>query len=226
MRVVKMKILTLGLVLAAFALGGCAAHQKLRSAPTPKAGATTPDAAIAAGTLDDKTVTVTTTVQAVDATTRRVTLRRPDGETFTIVMAPDGDDLFGVVLASDVNDVERFEKGDQVTVTVRETVAFEVSKPDQAQPGVAHTSDVTHARRGDKPGGSVTDTVHVRMSIAAVDKASSAVTIRDPGGNVAVVKVPDASALDAVAVGDVMDIAVTTILAITVRKEQPSPDRS
>jgi len=44
------------------------------------------------------------------------------------------------------------------------------------------------------------------------------VGIRDRNGNIAVLKLPDPSALETVAVGDVMDVAYTAALAIAVGK--------
>jgi hypothetical protein len=67
---------------------------------------------------------------------------------------------------------------------------------------VGASTDVTRAPPGAKPGGSVTDTVTVRMAIAGIDKKNSTVTLRDPDGVESVVKVRDPSKLDQVSVGD------------------------
>ncbi len=173
-----------------------------------------PESAVVGGTLSEKIVTVTGTVQQMDSETRQATLLGPGGMKFKIALAPD------------VDDVEGIEQGDQVDLTYRESIAFQVKRPDQSKPGVAHTTDVTPAPRGEDLGGCVTDTVDFRAPIAAIDKAASAVTVRNPRGDITVVKVPDPSVLDAVAVGDVMDIAFTAAFAITVRKSAPMVDTS
>jgi hypothetical protein len=156
------------------------------------------------GTLGEQTVTATATVQTIDPKTRHVTLKRPDGTSFTMVVGPE------------VHNLPQVKKGDVVRVTYRESIAYEVKKADQAQPGIARTTDVTRASPGAKPGGTVTDTVTVRMTITGIDKATSEATLRGPNGDVVVVKARDPSKLDAVGVGDVVDVTYTEALAIAV----------
>ena len=93
-----------------------------------------------------------------------------------------------------------------------------MKKSDQAHPGVARSTELTRAPLGERPGGTVTDTVSVRMTITAIDKATSEATLRGPHGDVIVVKAKDPSKLDAVAVGDLVDITYTEALAIAVAK--------
>jgi len=97
-------------------------------------------------------VTRTATVEQVDQKTRHVTLRRPDRTTFTIVVG------------SEVHNLPQLKRGDMVRVTYRESIAYEVKKADGAQPGVATKTEVTRSPRGQKPGGTVTDTVSVRTT--------------------------------------------------------------
>ena len=202
-----MKILTLGLAVWAVALAGCASK---KPAPPPEppavAQAATAPSPVLSGTVDEQTVTKTATVQKVDQKTRHVTLRRPDGTKFTIVVGPE------------VHNLRQVKKGDVVSVTYRESIAYEVEKSDQAHPGVARSTELTRAPLGERPGGTVTDTVSVRMTITAIDKATSEATLRGPHGDVIVVKAKDPSKLDAVAVGDLVDITYTEALAIAVAK--------
>ena len=60
---------------------------------------------------------------------------------------------------------------------------------------------------------------------SAIDRAAAAVTVRNIRGEDAVMTLPDSGALDGVAVGDVIDIAYTAALAITVHRDasRPSP---
>ena len=103
-------------------------------------------------------------------------------------------------------------------MTYRESIAYQVSKPGQAQPGASASRDVSRAPLGAKPAGSVTNTVSVRVTIAAIDKAHSEATLRGPQGKTTVVKVKDPSKLDAVQVGDIVDVTYTEALAIAVEK--------
>jgi hypothetical protein len=132
------KLVRLGLALVAFV--GCGATQRSPArAALAKAGCVTPAGSVIAGTVVEKITTDTAAVHEVDWETRAVAVRRPDGTAYTIVVAPDVD-------------LGQFEPGDQLTLTYRESIAFRVRKPDQAKPGVAHTTDVTYAPHGAKPG--------------------------------------------------------------------------
>lgn len=201
-----MRLLVVGMVVWAGTLAGCAAKKAAPPPEPPAARAAGPASPVLAGTLGEETVTRTATVQKVDQKTRHVTLRREDGTTFKIVVGPE------------VHNLPQVKKGDLVTVTYRQSIAYEVNRADQAKPGVARRTDVTRAPLGQKPGGTVTDTVSVRMTIAGIDKARSEATLRGPDGDVVVVTVKDPSKLDAVSVGDVVDITYTEALAIAVAK--------
>src|SRR5207244_1363706 len=130
-----MKILTLGLAVWAVALAGCAAK---KPAPPPEppavAQAATAPSPVLSGTVDEQTVTKTATVQKVDQKTRHVTLRRPDGTKFTIVVGPEvhntpqvkkGD----VVKAKDPSKLDAVAVGDLVDITYTEALAIAVAKP-------------------------------------------------------------------------------------------------
>lgn len=138
--------------------------------------------------------------------TRHVTLKDADGKTSVIVAG------------HEVRNLAQVKKGDVVRITYHESIAYQVKKPGAAQPGVATSTDVSRSPLGEKPAGSVTDTVTVRATIAAIDKATSHVTLRGPRGKVIVVKAKDPSKLDAVQVGDLVDITYTEALAVAVEK--------
>jgi hypothetical protein len=202
----EMTLRTIGIVLSVGALAGCAAE---KSVAPPRESMAPPAATAAAppgGVVGEETVTGTATVQKVDMKTRHVTLKRSDGKEFTIVAGPE------------VRNLAQVKKGDVVRLTYRESIAYQVQAPGAAKPGVGASTDVTRAAPGEKPGGSVTDTVTVRVTITAIDKAHSEVSLRGPEGNVNVVKVRDPSKLDTVKVGDIVDITYTEALAVSVEK--------
>jgi len=199
-----MKLLTLGVVVSLGALAGCASNNPSPPPATERPAAR--PAPVTSGTVDEQTVTRTATVTKVDMKTRHVTLKRPDGSKFTIVVGPE------------VQNLKQVKKGDEVTVTYREAIAYEVHRAGHAEPGVGASTDVTRSQPGQKPGGSVTDTVSVRMTIAKIDKSEGTADLRSPNGEVTRVKVKDPSKLDLVKVGDVVDITYTEALAIKVAK--------
>ncbi len=201
-----MKLGLIGIGLCVGALAGCAAEKPApRPAPAPPPRAATPPPALPSGNVE-QTLTDTATVQKVDLKTRHVTLKDADGKTFVIVAG------------REVRNLAQVKKSDVVRITYRESIAYQVKKPGAAQPGVATSRDVSRAPLGEKPAGSVTDTVTVRATVAAVDKATSHVTLRGPRGNVIVVKAKDPSKLDAVQVGDLVDITYTEAVAVAVEK--------
>lgn len=202
-----MKLRTIGIALCAGVLAGCAA-KKATSPPEPMAApraATTP-AALPSGNIGEQTVTAIATVQSVNLKTRHVTLKDSDGKTLTIVAGPE------------VRNLAQVKKGDVLRITYRESIAYQVSKAGQAKPGVAASTDVSRAPLGEKPAGSMTDTVTVRVTIAAIDKAAPTVTLRDPEGKLTVIKVRDPKKLDSVQVGDLVDITYTEALAVAVEE--------
>lgn len=204
-----MKLLIVGFAAYASLLAGCAAK---KPAPPPEpplaAGATASPAPVLSGKLDEQTVTAAATVQKIDQKTRHVTLKRLDGTKFTIVAGPD------------VRNLQQVKKGDVVRITYHQSIAYEVKKSGRAGPGVTTSSDVTRAPHGQKPGGTITDTVTVRMTITAIDKGASEASLLGPDGNVTVVKVREPSKLDSVGVGDVVDITYTEALAVAVEESR------
>jgi len=199
------RLAPIGLVLAA-ALVACGPKKPSAPEPAAAAPAEAPSGSILSGTLDDQTVTATATVEKIDQKTRHVTLKRPDGSKFTIVASPE------------VRNLAQVKKGDTVKLEYRQSVAYEVSKAGTSKPGVSATTDVTRAEPGAKPGGTVTDTVTVRMTITAINKKASEATLLGPDNVSTVVKVRDPKRLDLVEVGDVVDLTYTEALALSVEK--------
>ena len=200
-----MKLGRICIAVCASALAGCAA--KTPAPPPAPASVPPPKAAQPlSGNVGEETLTATATVQKVNLKNRHVTLKGSDGKTFTIVA---GDE---------VRNLKQVKKGDVVRVTYHESVAYQVNKAGTAKPGVSESTDVSRAKLGDKPGASVTNTVSVRMTIAAISKPTSEVTLRGPQGKTVQVKVRDPSKLDQVQVGDVVDITYTEAIAVAVEK--------
>jgi hypothetical protein len=203
MRRTDMKHRNIAITVCAGLLAGCATKSSPPREPAPAARVAP---APPSGTIGEDTVTETATVEKINQKTRHVTLKGSDGKTITIVAGPD------------VRNLAQVKRGDVVRLTYRESLAYQVQKAGAGKPGVAASTNVTRAQPGEKPGGSVTDTVTVRMTITAINKAASEVTLRNPEGKISVVKVKDPSKLDEVQVGDLVDITYTEALAIAVEK--------
>lgn len=205
-----MKSLRLGVTLAGLALvAACGAEKKMvRPLSVPEAASFNRVSSSAGTTINEKIVTGV--VEDFVPATGEVIVRSAEGGTFSVVLVPELEGLDGI------------EQGDRLTLAYRESMSFQVKKANQAHLGVAHTTDVTRAPRAEERGGTVTKTITVRAPIAAIDEQAAALIVQNPSGDLLVMNVDDPRALDGIAVGDVMDMAYTTAVAITVRKA-PSP---
>lgn len=188
--------------MGALALAGCASKQETATPPPVTQSAAVVDTP--SGKMAESTVTVTAIVQSVDVKNRLVTLKGPDGQVAT------------VHVDERVKNLPQVKKGDQVTVTYYESIAYDVLKPGEAKPGVATAGDVVTAPAGQKPGGAGAQVTTVTATISAIDKKTQHVTLRGPDGNTVSVKVKDPTRLDKVKVGDLVQITYTEAVAVSV----------
>lgn len=151
-------------------------------------------------------VSVSATVEAVDVAKRIVTLRDENGK------------ITDLKVGKEVRNLAQVKKGDIVTATYREAVAYEVYKPGQAKPGGAEAVVAGRAKAGEKPAGGVAEVKTVTATIEAIDKAASKVTLKGPEGHEVTVKVKDPTKLEGVNVGDEVQLTYTQALAISVHE--------
>jgi hypothetical protein len=149
-------------------------------------------------------VTLRGTVEAVDKEKQTVTIKGPK-RTLT-------------VRVQDPKKLEAIKVGDPVVGKYYEAIAFEVKKPGTATPGVTAQQGVATSQPGATPAGAVGEQVTVTATITAVDKAAHTVTIKGPEGNTETVKARNPKNLDAVKVGDLVEITYTRALAIALDK--------
>lgn len=181
--------LVVSFALAAFAAGlsGCAKEPELPS-----------------GIVRENTVSSTATVQKIDMNTRQVTLVGADGKPFTIRCG------------EEVRNLAQVKVGDQVTATYYESVAYEVHKPGTLEPGTRTAVGAARAEPGEQPGAVAANVVQITATIESIDKSVPSVTLRRADGELVPVKVRDAKKLDAVSVGDMVEITFTEAMAISV----------
>ncbi|HTY86119.1 MAG TPA: hypothetical protein VMB80_01530 [Candidatus Acidoferrum sp.] len=184
------------------------------SAPKPEAGATT-DNPMAGPRLERggivlDAVTVTATVQSVNAADRTVVLQRPDGSATTYECGPD------------VRNFDQIKVGDQVTVTAAEELALALVKG--GVPPVAGTaSAIVRSPQGAKPGGKIVDTVAFTAKVVSVNAAGRQVTLQMPDGQNKTVKVGPDINLANVNPGDDVGVRLTRALAISVTEPKAAP---
>lgn len=186
----------------ALAVAGCAASSKQATsggtvaAPPPS------------GTVGQNMVTATATVKKLDLKKRLVTLERVDGSVFTFRAG------------EEVRNLAQVKVGDTVTVTYYESLAYQVRRAGEAEPGAAVAEEVGRAKLGEKPGAAGARVTTLTATITAIDKAAGTVTIRGPEGDSVTIKARDPRNLDRVAVGDLVDITYTEAVAVSV--EEPA----
>jgi ribosomal protein S17 len=77
---------------------------------------------------------------------------------------------------------------------------------------------VVSSKPGETPAGAVGQQITVTVTIVAIDKAARTVTVKGADGNTETVKARDPKNLDAVKVGDLVEITYTRALAIALDK--------
>ena len=143
-------------------------------------------------------------MEAVDKEKQTVTIKGPK-RTLT-------------VRVQDPKKLEAIKVGDPVVGKYYEALAFEVKKPGTATPGVTAQQGVATSPPGSTPAGAAGQQVTITATITAIDKAAHTVTIKGPEGNTETVKARNPKNLEAVKVGDLVEITYTRALAIALDK--------
>jgi Cu/Ag efflux protein CusF len=147
---------------------------------------------------------VTATIEAIDHTNRRITLKDDKGNHETMTAGPA---------------MKRFSElkvGDKVTFTYTESVAYKIAKPGTAAPAVETGTKVSRGT-GEKPSGMVSETLTAVVTIKAIDPAGASVTVTTEDGETMSFKVENKDNLTGVAVGDKVQVTYTEAVAITVK---------
>lgn len=149
--------------------------------------------------------TETGIIEAIEASSRTLTLKKADGSYLTTVAGPD---------------IARFAElklGDTVNVRYYENVVVRVKQPGE--------SDVVSSVKGTTgseqvlPGGTRAKQVTITATITAIDPAAPSITFTGPNGWKYSSKVQDTQALAKVKVGDKVDIIWTEAMLVSVERK-------
>jgi len=147
-------------------------------------------------------VSETFTIEAIDHSSRIVTLKDKDGLTADVLCGPE---------------VQRFDAlkvGDRVTFRYHESLVTAIRRPGAAaKPAEAAT--VTRAPGG-KPGATIAQQMTAVVAIEAIDAKTPAVTIKTESGRRMSFKVQNAKNLEGYKVGDKVEVTYTQALAVSV----------
>ncbi len=191
---------TNGSWITAAGLAGCLCLATAALADEPAKPAAAPQ-----GEAILSSITVTATVTKIDHKTREVTLKTDDGQEASFVAG------------AAVKNLDQVKKGDVVTATYTEAVAYEVRKSGKA-PGAESTVAAATAKPGAKPAGVAGQQTTLTVAVAAIDLKAPSVTFKGPGGGTRTIKVRDPAKLQGVSVGDMVDLTYAEALAIKVEK--------
>jgi Cu/Ag efflux protein CusF len=150
-------------------------------------------------------VELTTKIEAIDQTTRMITLKDKDGDTETIYCGPE---------------VKRFGElkvGDTVTFRYQESIAYAIRKPGQPSGLPAKTGPAITRGTGPKPGGTLAQQETATVTLKAIDAKVPSVTVLTEDGRTVSFKVEDKKNLKDVKVGDKVEITYTEAVMISVK---------
>jgi hypothetical protein len=153
-------------------------------------------------TVTSEVRTETGTVEAIEAATRTVTIKKADGTYVTTVAGPD---------------IKRFGEvkvGDKITARYYENIVVRLKRP--GEPDVASATRGTTGAEQDLPGGTKAKQMTITATISAIDPNTPSVTFTGPNGWKYTSRVQDTEALAKVKVGDKVDIVWTEAMLVSL----------
>jgi len=161
---------------------------------------------------DKETATVVAQVTAINAATRVVTVKMPDGK------------LMDVKAGDEVKNFAQVKVGDLVVATLQLSLTYTVFPVGTKIPQVMMVDQAARAKPGAKPAGAVAQSTSLSGVIVGVDVAAKTVSVVDSkGGPIHILQVqnPERQAyLPKIKVGQVLTITYTEAFALEV---QPQP---
>jgi len=150
-----------------------------------------------------ETVELTASVVAIDAATRAVTLKGPQGKEITLTAG------------SEVKNFAQIKVGDQVKVQFIEALTLELKKGSTAPVSRTDTAGAGAAKPGERPAGMAGRQVTVMAEVVDLDPARKLATLRGPQRTVEL-KVSDPEQFKRIAKGDRVEATYTEALAIAI----------
>jgi Cu/Ag efflux protein CusF len=150
--------------------------------------------------------TAKATIEKINPTTRMITLKDSDGNTFK------------VKAGKEVKNFDQLKKGDEVTVNYRQQTAVALAKPGEPIPSGAAEVMLT-PEKGQEPGMLKVRTMQTTETVEDIDPNTRMVTLKDSEGNTHKVKVDESvQNLEQIKKGDEIVIKSTEAIAISVSK--------
>src|SRR5262245_9916200 len=157
-------------------------------------------------------VEVRGSVASVDRNAGTVTLKGPKGRTLTLEVR-------------DKQKLDAIKAGDPVVATYVEALMFRVQPTGKEGPDAKVEERMVTSKPGETPAGAVGRQITAVVTITAIDKAAGTVTVKGPRGRTETIKAQDRKNLEAVKVGDRVEITYSQALAIALDKQE-KPDKA
>jgi hypothetical protein len=155
-------------------------------------------------TITGEAVTVSATVEAVEASTRTITLKGPKGN-YVDVVAPDTVTRFSEI-----------KVGDTITAQYYENLVVRLKHP--GEKSVDSDSAAVTKGTGAKPGATAATQRTITATITAIDPKVPSITFSGPHNWTYSSRVEDKKALATVKVGDKVDITWTEAVLLSFKK--------
>jgi hypothetical protein len=153
-------------------------------------------------TITGETTAVTATVEAIESSSRTLTLKKADGTFVTTVAGPG---------------MKRFDElkvGDKVTARYYENLVIRLKRPGEKD---VNTSTAGSTPSGQaRPGGTAAKQRTITATITAIDMNVPSITFTGPNGWKYSSKVEDKAALATVKVGDKVDLTWTEAVLVSI----------
>lgn len=149
---------------------------------------------------------IESTVQAIDPTTRQVSLRTPDGPV-------------SFVAGPDVKNLAKVHVGDKVVVSYYQGIAAQMAKGASSAKEPAASTFTYRTQEGTKPGGGIGASITTTVTIEDVDMSTHTVAFRRPDGSVHIVGVKSPNMVQFIGTlkpGDSVQVTYTESIAIDV----------
>jgi hypothetical protein len=156
------------------------------------------------------TVTISAVVEAIDQTTREVTLKGPQGNVVTVTAGPE------------VRNLAQVKVGDMITVRYVEALTLTLKKDGKELRSKTEQESSTRAKPGEQPAGAVARQVEVTADVIAVDAKKQSITLRGPKRTVEL-KLRDPEQFKLVKVGDQVQAVYTEAVAVAVEPAATAP---
>lgn len=154
-------------------------------------------------------VTKTSTARAsavithLDKNTRKLTLKRPNGQ------------VFDVVAGSEVRNFDQIKVNDSVNIEYIRSLTLDLKKPGET--AAASSSDLlARSEPGQKPGGVAATAITIVADVIDVNPANKTITLQGPKGNIVELDVNNPDQFKVVKKGDKVEVTYAEAVAIAV----------